>query len=83
VAEIVLNEPQIVLAVGEIEATGVPRHVWPDGRMSAATVPGRAAAVVPRSAASVQEMLRSPPLDENRRAKRPDCDCAGFAIRSC
>jgi hypothetical protein len=36
VAKIVLNEPQIVAAIGEIEAAGMAQHVRPDGRQAGA-----------------------------------------------
>ena len=32
VTEVVLNETQVVTAIGEIEATGVPQHMRPDRR---------------------------------------------------
>lgn len=34
--EIVLNEPQIMAAIGKIEATRMAQHVWPDGWQASA-----------------------------------------------
>ena len=34
VAKIVVDEPQIVAAIGEIEATGMAQHVRPDRRQA-------------------------------------------------